>query len=368
MFESLVRFFINKPKIGNLVLIFIIITGLISFKATVNQGYPTVDFGLVSITTTYPGAASNDIETQITQPLENELKSVSGIDYISSVSLENVSQIFVKIKDGNDFDEAKEDIQKAVDRVATFPADLEKPTIFELNNDAIPVFEVAITGSAPYEKKRFYTDILERRLRTNESIGKIEKVGYRKKETQINLDPTKLEKNYIAISEVLFAISAGNIRAKSGDLFVSGLENELVVDSEYNYRNPIKNAIIRSGFDGNRVLLTDIAMISTGFEKEKNIIRVNGRDALTLIIQKKPEADITDASKNINDILETFEKELPETIQIQRIVDYSTETFTLLKLVKDNAYVGLGLILISLILLLTPKLRSGLRLAFQFQF
>ena len=147
MIERIIEFFYNKQRVGHLLLIFISLVGILSYRATVNQGYPTVDFGLVTVSTVDPGSSSTEIESDITRPIETELKGIAGVDYISSISIDSVSQVFIKLKDGYDFDETKQDIQKAVDRVPNLPSDLpSKPIIFELNNDAIPVYEVAIHG------------------------------------------------------------------------------------------------------------------------------------------------------------------------------------------------------------------------------
>ena len=357
MVSRIVSFFIEKGRVGHLLLIFISLVGFLSYKATVNQGYPTVDFGLVTINTINPGASAEEMESDVTRPIEKEIKGIAGIDYVTSVSIDNVSQITIKLKDGYDFDESKEDIQKAVDRVPDLPAELpSKPIVFELNNDAIPVFEVAIHGPVSYKEKRFYADVLEQRLRTSSLVGVIEKVGYRELETQILLNPNQLKNKYVSLGEVARSIQAYNIYNKVGDLSPSPLEKTVLVDSEFKSLQDLKNVIIRSGFEGNRVKITDIATLKEGYADAENIIRFNGKNTITFFIQKKPDADITKTSKEIKAILTQLQTEMPETIHLDTIVDYSVDSNNLLKLVSDNAVVGLVLILITLVLLLNTKI------------
>ncbi len=357
MIERIIEFFYNKQRVGHLLLIFVSIVGILSYRATVNQGYPTVDFGLVTVSTVNPGSSSNEVESDITRPIETELKGIAGIDYISSISIDSVSQIFIKLKDGYDFDETKQDIQKAVDRVPNLPASLpSKPLVFELNNDAIPVYEVAIHGEAPYKVKRQYAKVLEQRLRTSSNIGEIAKLGYRELETQVLLNPYKLKKHYVSLGEVLLAVQSNNIYSKAGDSKPFPYEKNIVIDTEYKTVNELKNVIVRSGFEGNRVKIKDLAFIKRGYEDTENIVRFNGNSSINLVIQKKPDADITKTSNDIQIIIEDLKKELPDSIQIETIVDYSVDTFNLLKLVRDNAIVGLILILITLILLLNSRI------------
>lgn len=356
MVSRVVNFFIEKERVGHLVLIFVCLVGLLAYRSTINQGYPTVDFGLVTVSTVNPGASAEEIESDITRPIEKELKGIAGLDYVNSVSLDNVSQIFIKLKDGYDFEEAKDDIQKAVDRVPDLPADLpNKPVIFELNNDAIPVYEIAIHGSASYKEKRFYADVLEQRLRTSSLVGVIEKVGYRELETQILLDPTLLKRKYVSLGEVAQSIQAYNIYSKVGDLSPAPVEKSVLINSEFKSLADLQNVIIRSGFEGSGVRITDIATIKEGYEDEENIVRFNGQNAITFFIQKKPDADITETSNEIQAILTQLKTEVPDTIQLDTIVDYSIDTQNLLKLVSDNAIVGLILILATLVLLLNTR-------------
>ena len=244
-----------------------------------------------------------------------------------------------------------------MDRVPNLPSDLpSKPIIFELNNDAIPVYEVAIHGSAPYDLKRQYAKVLEQRLRTNPNVGEITKLGYRDLETQILLNPFKLNKHYVSLGEVLLAVQSNNIYSKAGDSKPFPYEKNIVINTEYKTVKDLKNVIVRSGFEGNRVKIKDLAIINKGYEDLENIIRYNGKDSINLVIQKKPDADITKTSADINAIIKTLKKELPDSIKIEPIVDYSIDTFNLLKLVRDNAVIGLILILVTLILLLNARI------------
>lgn len=350
--NSIIRFFIDRPIVVNLLMLFIILMGSINMYRTQNQGYPSVDFGVVNITTVYPGAAPEDVEVRVTTKIEDELKSVSGIDSMQSGSMENVSVISVLLEEDADYEKVVDDIQKAVNQVDDFPAEVESPPqLVEVNNERIPIIEVAITGPADYETKRQYALALEKRFQANDEVGKVEKLGYLDKEVHIGLNQSALDRKYVSLMSVVDAIKLHNIRLSGGDV-ASYPEKKVVLISEFEEPTDVKKVIIRSGFDGNRVVITDVASITEGFEKPEKLYRFNGKETVNVIVYKKETADILVATRESKEILETFRKTLPDTINAEIIVDYSVSVEALLNLVKSNAKIGLVFVLLALIVFL----------------
>ena len=114
----------------------------------------------------------------------------------------------------------------------------------------------------------------------------------------------------------------------------------------------VKEVVIRSGFDGNRVVLSDVATVEEGFKETKKRYRFKGRNTINIIIFKKEKSDILQVSQSAKRLLNEFKSQVPETIKVEQIVDYSDDTRRLLNLVKSNAILGLILVLITLILFL----------------
>lgn len=353
---KITKYLIERPKVANLILVFIFLIGYISMSTTRNQGYPNVDFGVTTITTVYPGASPEDVETKVTAKIEDELESISGIDEMRSYSIENVSVITIKLDGKADFDDTKRDIQKAVDRVNDLPEDIEnKPVVFELNNDAIPVAELTIIGDADTSTKRRYAKALEDKISVNPLVGKIIKIGYRDREVIIEADNQKLQDNYLDLNSLANAISAYNFRISAGDLKSNNQEKIIVIDSEFPAPADVGDVIIRSGFDGNRIKVSDVAIIKDGYEDLDNIIKFNGQSAINLKIEKKPASDIVETTTAIKEIITDFKKTLPENVQVKLVVDYSEEVNSLLKLVTDNALLGFVLVIIALMMFLNRK-------------
>ena len=151
--NSIIEFFIKKPKIVNIIMILLLLIGLNSISTIQREGYPSVDFGVAFVSTIFPGASPEDVEISVTRKIEDKLKGIEGIDSFTSTSMENASLIVTYFEQGSDYDKTINTIQKKINQISDFPEDVEIPIVEEVSNDQIPTIEIAITGSANYEKK-----------------------------------------------------------------------------------------------------------------------------------------------------------------------------------------------------------------------
>lgn len=353
---KLINFFIDKPKIVNLILIFIIFAGVLALINVKKEGYPPADLGQVNITTTYEGASPKDVELKVTTKIEEKLKNVSGIKKIESWSIENFSNISIEMEDWVNIEKVNNDIKTAVDQVSDFPEGVKKPVVTLLELDSFPIEEIAITGEASYREKREYALALEKSLLKNKYVGQIQKVGYLDREIKIEVDKKKLIKNYISLGELITAIRDQNFRMSAGDLLDENNEKKFIVMSEFKKLKDVGDVIIRSGFEGKRVVVSDVSMINDGFETPESLIRYNGMDSINVIIIKKPKTDIIKTVKSIKTDIENFKEILPDNIHVNQIVDYSAEVKNLLNLALSNAWMGFFLVILVLILLLNYRL------------
>jgi len=356
MILKAVEFFINRPKVVNLILIFICFAGFLSLMHVQKQGYPSVDMGIVQITTVYPGASPKDVELKVTTKLEDELKNVDGIKELTSASIENFSNISIMIEDGYDYDKVKNDIKKAIDKVDALPNEVSvKPYITEIKTDEMPILELAIVGDADYSLKRKYALALEKKIQANRLVGKIQKVGYLKKEVKIEVNQADLSTKYVSLGEIMLAIKSHNYRMSAGNLKSQPAEKKFVVMSEFNELTDVGEVIVRSGFDGNSIKVSDVAIINDAYEDPQKIPRVNGKKSINLLVIKKAKSDQIDTTKQIQNIVKEFKKTLPNNIEVIEVFDFSIETRGLLDLVTSNAKIGFLLVVITLVLMLNIR-------------
>ncbi len=288
------EFFAKRHLVANLFVIMVFLLGLNSLFTIKRDIFPTVDFGMMIVRTQYPGAAPEDVELNVTNKIEDELKAVSGIDTITSVSMENYSSITVTIDpDVKDQEKVKRNIREAVSNVTDFPeAVKDSPTVIEVDNSVIEILEVGITGDIAYRDLREIAKHFESKLLDLPGVSRIEKYGYRAREIQVEVSPEALERYQIPLRDIIAAIQGRNIRATGGTLETYTSERNVVTLAQF--RNPyeVAEVVVRTTFEGPLIKVKDLAIVRDDFEEEDLITGVKGRKAISMEIYKTDKADI----------------------------------------------------------------------------
>jgi len=358
--KNLFKFFIEHPKLVNLFLVLVLVMGTMSFLNLKRNSIPKVDFKMIFVTTIYPGAAPEDVEINVTIPIEEELQKVTGLKELQSYSAENVSTIFVEIDpDTSNIEEVKKDVSKAVDRVAGLPKEVkDKPLVTELKSQIFPVFEVAISGHSQLSELelRQYAKTLEKKIQQLQGVAGTKKVGYRKREVHIEIDPNKANSQYISISEVLASVMASNIRLSGGTIQSLATKKKVITLSQFADPLEVKAVIVRSAFSGRRITVADLAEVNDSFEEESRIVKANGEPCINIIVEKKENADAVRVAETVKKLLTDYNKELPEGVSAQVVKDYSVYVKSLLGVVISNALVGFALVVLCLMIFLDARI------------
>ncbi len=354
------KFFIERPKFVNLFLILVLVAGISSFVSLKRNSIPNVDFKMMFINTIYPGAAPEDVEINVTIPVEEEIQKITGIKELSSYSAENFSLVFVEIDpDAKDIEEVKRNVYKAVDQVSGLPKEINgKPLVSELKTDIFPVFEIAISGNGNVSELelRKYAKNLEKDLTLLPGVGGTSMVGYRKREMHIEVDPIKANYNYVSLSEIMNAVASTNIRLSGGTVQSLASKKKVITLSQFQDPMEVKDVIIRSAFSGKRLLVSDIANVKDGFEEETRIIKTNGQPCINIVIEKKANADAVRVAERIKKHLTKFNQDLPNGIKAQVVKDYSIYVKSMLNVVISNALIGFVLVIICLMIFLDVRI------------
>lgn len=345
--NEVIQFFLNKKVLVSLITIFVVATGILSLTRLKRATYPDVDFDILKITTTYPGASAEDVEVNVTKKIEDEIKTVRDYEKIRSNSLENFSIIYVWVDpNADDPEQVKDDIRRAVDRVPDLPEEVkDKPVIDELKSSNVAVIEVAVSGNVPERVLRKISKDLEEKIKEIKGVGMVEMKGYRKREVKILVDANKIEDNYLSLTEVILAIKNRNIRTAGGSLESYTNEKRIVTFSEFQDPMDVQDVIVRRNFDGNQIKLTQVANIKDTFEDYEVIPHTSQQRSINLLIRSQPSADIIDISNEIKDLIKLSEKNLPQGVKIDIVADYSRYTKNLLGIVQVNAIIGFFLVL-----------------------
>jgi multidrug efflux pump subunit AcrB len=348
--RQLISFFVNRPHLANIITLMIVLLGLLSLSNLKRDTFPKVDMGEMIIVTRYPGAAPADVELNVTNKLEKELKSVDGIKRYLSTSIEEVSTIHIVLEsDASDLDKIKEDIREALAKVNDLPQEVtDQPTIMEIQTESFPIIEIGVAGDVPYAELLTYAKRLEKKLENLPGVAKLDPYGYFDREVHIKTIPQKLNTYQISLQEIITAIRHRNIRASMGTFENTNGAQNIITDNQFKKPNDVENVIIRSNFAGNVIRVKDLATIDDGFETPKVLSRINGSPAISFFVQKSAHADVLDTIEAIERLAQTEQQFLPDTIQIVSAHDFSKYLKNRLKVMTTNGILGLCFVLVVL--------------------
>ena len=349
--DSILDFLVRQKKFALVFSLAFIAIGVLSVVGMQRDQFPTVDFEVLSVTTAYPGASPEDVEKSVTNIIEEELLSVSGIKEITSTSREGISSIIVTLEaDLKDVTTVKNDIRNAINRVKAFPEEVtDLPRVVDFNVTEFPVITINIDStSGNFNQARQITDELQVAISRIKGVAQVDNPSYLDSEIQIKVNPDKLDKYNMSINEVISAISSRNARFTVGGNNQESLEKNIVILSEFQSIDDIKDVVIKSSFDGPVIRLGDMAEVFRGQEEETSITRVNGTKGFVLQVKKQPQADIIRTVKRVRERVAELQKNIPDDINIFYTDDSSEAVANRLEIIIKNGYIGLALVLVVL--------------------
>ena len=356
--NMLFYFFIKQKKLALVFTVSVIAIGLLSLSDIQRDQFPAVDFEVVTIATNYPGASPEDVEQNITNLIEDELKSITGIEKFSSVSSEGSSRILITLsQDVSDISALKQEIQNALDRVKSLPDEVvDLPKAVDQKNSLKSILKVNISSDTlSFTELRDNTDAISRELEVVSGVSEVVKEGYLDRQIQIRIDTNKLYQYELSLPAVIDAIQKRNKRYTVGNNNAMEDEKNIVVLAKFDNAEAVGNVIIKSTFDGPVVRLKDIASIKDGNVEEKSIIRINRTKGFILKIRKQQHADIITTIDLVKQKLKILQQEKYQSVRIFYSSDSSKYVRNRLNIVTNNGMIGLLLVLIVLGLFLSLK-------------
>lgn len=353
--KSVIRFFANQATLAYVLTFLIVFLGVSALTVIQRDNFPSVDLLEMTVTTRYPGASPEDVELNVTNEIEEELKEVDGIDRYTSFSMENISIIHIWIdREMRDPNKVKTDIRDAVSRVSNLPVDVdEDPVVEEITTStAIPIIEVGLTGDVPYALLRTVARRAEKALQALPGVRSITKYGYLDREIKLEIAQDALERYQISSHEIVEAIQKRNIRATGGSFESYTSEKNIVTLAEFT--NPMEAAevIVRISGGGSVIRVKDLAVLRDDFEPAKVLSRMNGKPAISFVVFKKESSDIIRTVNAVKELVADSHDQLPDGISIEYSNDKSRLVTNRLNVVISNGLIGLALVMLMLTLFL----------------
>lgn len=346
-----------------LVTIIIILAGITSYISMPKEAFPEIVTPEIYISTPYPGNSPSDIEKLVTRPIEKELKSMSGVDEITSTSVQGFSSVRVLFDFSVPVEEALRRVKDKVDIAKAnpeFPSDLPAdPNIFEMNfSELIPIMNINLSGEFSMDQLKDYAEYLEDKIEDVPEINKVDIRGVMEKEVKIHIDMPRMEAVKLGFNDIAQAIQQENVTISGGELLIDDYRRTVSVIGEFQNIEEIKNVIVKQE-NNNIVYLRDIASVSFEEEETQNYAREYRQPVVMLDVTKRGGENLLQASETIHEILEEAKKDyLPSNLEIGITGDQSDQTQTQLdELINSIIF---GVILVVLVLLFFLGLRNAL--------
>ena len=315
---------VKRPVMTTLCFVAVAIMGLFSLQQLPIDLYPDIDTNTIMVLTTYQGASAQDIEQNVTRPLENTLNSVQHLKHISSKSKENISVITLEFEFGYDIDVMTNDVRDKLDMVLkALPDDAENPIIFKFSTDMIPIVLLSVQAeeSMPGLYK-ILDDGVANPLARIDGVGSVSITGAPKREVHIYVDPIRLEAFNLSIETIASIIGAENRNIPGGNFDIGSDTYALRVQGEFSDARQMLDVVVGSK-DGKNVYLRDVARIDDSLEERTQQSYNNGQKGAMIVVQKQSGANSVAIANAIHEKLPSIQKTLPSDIKLGVIVDTS---------------------------------------------
>lgn len=315
---------VKRPIMTTLCFVAITIMGLFSLAKLPIDLLPDIETNTILVLTTYEGASAQDIEQNVTRPLENTLNSVEHLKHISSKSRENISVITLEFEFGYDIDALTNDVRDKLDMVSSrLPDNVQTPIIFKFSTDMIPIMLLSVQAeeSMPGLYK-ILDDAVANPLARVDGVGSVSISGAPKREIHIYVDPVRLEAYNLSIETISSLIAAENRNIPGGVFDIGSDTYSLRVQGEFDSPEQMRNIVVGSK-DGKNIYLHQVARIDDSLEERAQKTHTDGKKGAMIIIQKQSGANSVEISNKVLEMLPSLQKRLPSDVKLGMIVDTS---------------------------------------------
>ena len=351
----------NKTTMYVLIVV-ILFLGASAYFSMPRENFPEIKETKIYISSIYPGNTAEDIEKLITDPLEDELKTVSNVVEITSTSQEDYSMIIVEFDEKISVEGALQKVKDEVDSKTagedwpTFNGAKVEPNVFDLSlSEEFPILNINISGDYPVEKLKEYGEYLEDEIEGLTEIKQVDIRGAQEKEVEVAVDIYKMMAAKVSFSDVINAISNGNMTTSAGNLITSGQRRTIRIVGEIDEPKELENFVVKSE-NNNSIYLKDIAKISFKEEDRTTYAREFGDPVVMLDVKKRAGKNMVAAAEQIQEIVDKAVKDVfPQDLKITIANDQSSKTIGQVDDLVNNIIFGIILVVTVLMFFLGFK-------------
>jgi hydrophobe/amphiphile efflux-1 (HAE1) family protein len=344
---------IKRPVLAIVMNLMILLFGVIGYTFLGVREFPNIDPTVVNVRTSYPGANSDIIESQITEPLEKSINGIDGIRNITSSSNQGSSNITIEFNLDKNIEEAANDVRDKVSQAArSLPKDIDgNPVVSKADANSDPIITMTVQSDKrnALELSDYAENVIAERIQTISGVSAVQIQGQKRYSMRIRIDPNKLAAYGLTSQDIVTALDNENVELPSGK--ITGASTELTVKTLGKLTNEEQfNNLILKNDSNNVIKLKDVGYAELGPENEETILRESARPMVSVALIPLPGANYLEISKEFDKRFEQLKKDIPKDMKLNISLDNSKFIKTSVTEVAETIILSLVLVIIIIYL------------------
>ncbi len=300
---------VKRPTIVVVVFSILVLLGLVGYSTLTYELLPKISAPVITITTIYPGAGPNEVETSVTKKIEDAISDLEGLESLQAISQEGASVVIATMTYSTDVDNALQDAQRKINTIKSeLPDAVKDPSLGKFSLDEQPIMRI---GASSDMDERAFTQLMEKTIQPElariDGVAKIDITGAEKREIKVNVNNDKLKHYNVSILQVSSAIAKANLDFPTGSLKNKQQDVLIRLSGKFTDTAELNNMVVANGSDGSQIYLRDIAEIYDTKEETSTLTRVNGITSIGVSIVKTSDGNTVGISKDVKETLKKLE-------------------------------------------------------------
>jgi HAE1 family hydrophobic/amphiphilic exporter-1 len=348
---TLPEFSVRQTVLVNVLFFVCLLGGWVAFNRTPVEFFPDVNLNTVQIGVVWTGASADEVERLVTQKLEEELRNVSDVEEMRSVSQANYAEIIIDFDENLnevEYEAALNDVRAAVDRVADLPADAEEPQYTEIvSSEVFPAVMIAVVdvGGVGETALREVARDVRTRVRDLPGVNQATVRGEQEREIRVLVDRDAAARYGLTVLDLAERIQRQNLNLPAGTFASGGGESSVRARGDYQSVDEILGTVVRESAGNTYVRVSDVATLEEGLEKRRYASRYNGDPSLLVSLTKKSEADVIDLVRAVDAWIAEYRPLLPAGVEVHKTLDTAAFVAPRMRDLVENLVTGVLFVL-----------------------
>ncbi|MBI5535652.1 MAG: efflux RND transporter permease subunit [Deltaproteobacteria bacterium] len=349
---------VRRPVFASVLILVVLVVGIAGYSKLGVDRFPKIDFPVVTVITRLPGAAPEDVETEISDKVEEAINTISGIDELRSISSEGVSQVVVTFVLEKNVDVAAQEVRDRINTIlAQLPNDIDLPIVTKIDPDASPILYLALRGNRPIQEMTEYADkVVRRRMEGIPGVGQVVILGGQARQVNVVLEPIKLRAANLTALDVQRAILGQNLTMPGGRVDNGPEQRTLRIHGRVGSPEEIGKLVVRQE-GGHSIQVNDVAKVEDGVEEAETAALRDGQPAIVLAVRKQSGSNTVEVVDELRVRVDEISKSLPAGMGLEVVRDDSGVIRTSVAAVKEHLAVG-ALLAALVVMLFLGSVRS----------